>query len=62
MKGTFTLGGDASVAAGPVGRHAEGATDVELKAEIYVITSYSIHYTKLYEPEISMDQTGWPGV
>ncbi len=38
MKGTFTLGGDASVAAGPVGRHAEGATDVELKAEIY---SYS---------------------
>ena len=38
LKSRFTLGGDASVAAGPVGRHLEGATDVELKAEIY---SYS---------------------
>lgn len=36
--GRFTLGADASVAAGPVGRSAEGATDLELKAEIY---SYS---------------------
>lgn len=32
--GKFTLGADASVAAGPVGRHAEAATDIELKAEI----------------------------
>lgn len=33
-KGKFTLGADAAVAAGPVGRRAEGATDVMLKAEI----------------------------
>lgn len=33
-KGKFTLGADAAVAAGPVGRRAEGATDVTLKAEI----------------------------
>jgi lipid-binding SYLF domain-containing protein len=38
MKGKFTLGADAAVAAGPVGRQASAATDVELKAEIY---SYS---------------------
>ena len=30
----FTLGADASVAAGPVGRKAEAATDVEMHAEI----------------------------
>lgn len=34
----FTLGGDAAVAAGPVGRQVSGATDAQLKAEIY---SYS---------------------
>ncbi len=38
MKGKFTLGADAAVAAGPVGRQAEAATDIQLKAEIY---SYS---------------------
>ncbi len=38
VKGKFTLGGDASVAAGPIGRSAQAATDAELKAEIY---SYS---------------------
>ncbi|GFO60597.1 hypothetical protein GMST_29220 [Geomonas silvestris] len=38
LKGKFTLGADASVAAGPVGRSAEGATDVMLKSEIF---SYS---------------------
>lgn len=38
MKGKFTLGADASVAAGPVGRNLEAATDVKLKSEIY---SYS---------------------
>jgi lipid-binding SYLF domain-containing protein len=38
LKGKLTLGADASVAAGPVGRSAEGATDVTLKSEIY---SYS---------------------
>jgi lipid-binding SYLF domain-containing protein len=36
--GKFTLGADAGVAAGPLGRAAEASTDVELKAEIY---SYS---------------------
>lgn len=36
--GKFTLGGDASAAAGPVGRHAEASTDTQLAAEIY---SYS---------------------
>lgn len=37
--GKFTLGADVSVAVGPVGRHAEAATDVTLKASIY---SYSV--------------------
>lgn len=32
--GKFTLGADASVAAGPVGRSAEAATDAQLRAEI----------------------------
>jgi len=35
MNGKYTLGADAGVAAGPVGRRAGAATDVELKAEIY---------------------------
>ncbi len=30
----FKIGADASVAAGPVGRHAEGATDWKMRAEI----------------------------
>jgi cysteinyl-tRNA synthetase len=38
MKGKYTLGAEAGVAAGPVGRRAKAETDVELKAEIY---SYS---------------------
>jgi lipid-binding SYLF domain-containing protein len=33
-EGKFTLGADAGVAAGPLGRSAEASTDVELKAEI----------------------------
>jgi len=37
-KGKFTLGADASIAAGPVGRHAEASTDIKFKSEIY---SYS---------------------
>lgn len=32
--GKFTLGADASVAAGPVGRHAEASTDLFLQSEI----------------------------
>ena len=38
LSGKFTLGADAAVAAGPVGRKAAVATDLQLKAEIY---SYS---------------------
>jgi lipid-binding SYLF domain-containing protein len=34
-KSKITLGGDASVAAGPLGRSGEAATDLHLKAEIY---------------------------
>ncbi len=35
INGKFTLGADASVAAGPVGRNAAAATDGALKAEIW---------------------------
>ena len=38
VNGKFTLGADASVAAGPVGRAAQASTDAQLKASIY---SYS---------------------
>lgn len=38
LKGKFTLGADASVAAGPVGRTASGSTDILLNSAIY---SYS---------------------
>jgi SH3 domain-containing YSC84-like protein 1 len=38
LKGKFTVGVDAAVAVGPVGRNAAAATDTELKAEVY---SYS---------------------
>jgi lipid-binding SYLF domain-containing protein len=33
-RNTFTLGADAAIAAGPIGRQAEAATDFQLKAEI----------------------------
>lgn len=36
--GKLTLGADASIAAGPVGRHTEVATDIEFEAEVF---SYS---------------------
>jgi len=35
LNGTLTLGADAAVAAGPVGRNAAAATDVGLRSEIY---------------------------
>jgi len=38
VHGKFTLGADASAAAGPVGRTAQASTDAQLRAEIY---SYS---------------------
>ncbi len=34
MRGKFTIGADAAVAAGPVGREASAATDAQLRAEI----------------------------
>lgn len=37
-RGSFTLGGDASVTAGPVGRNSSASTDYKMEAEIY---SYS---------------------
>ena len=37
-KGSFTLGGDISVTAGPVGRNSTASTDYKLQAEVY---SYS---------------------
>ena len=37
-KGSFTLGGDISVTAGPVGRSSTASTDYKLEAEVY---SYS---------------------
>jgi lipid-binding SYLF domain-containing protein len=38
LRGKLTLGADASIAAGPIGRQAEAATDAALSSEIY---SYS---------------------
>ena len=38
VNGKFTLGADAAIAAGPIGRTASASTDAQLKAEIY---SYS---------------------
>ncbi len=38
VNGKFTMGADASVAAGPIGRNAQASTDGQLRAEIY---SYS---------------------
>ncbi|MET0094806.1 MAG: lipid-binding SYLF domain-containing protein, partial [Sedimenticola sp.] len=38
VDGKFTLGADAAIAAGPVGRQAAAATDVQLQSEIF---SYS---------------------
>ncbi len=35
IDGKITLGADASVAAGPLGRSTEAATDIKLKSEIY---------------------------
>ena len=38
LKDEFTLGADAAVSAGPIGRHAEAAADIMMQGEIY---SYS---------------------
>lgn len=38
VNGKFTLGADASIAAGPIGRNAQASTDGKMRAEIY---SYS---------------------
>ncbi len=34
LRSKFTLGADASIAAGPIGRNAEAATDIQMRAEI----------------------------
>ena len=34
LSSKFALGADASVAAGPVGRHAEGNTDWKMRAQV----------------------------
>jgi lipid-binding SYLF domain-containing protein len=34
LKSKFTLGADASIAAGPIGRNAEAGTDIRMRAEI----------------------------
>ena len=34
LSSKFQLGADASVAAGPVGRHAEGSTDWKMRAQV----------------------------
>jgi lipid-binding SYLF domain-containing protein len=34
LRSKFTLGADASIAAGPIGRTAEAATDIQMRAEI----------------------------
>lgn len=34
LQSKFTLGADASIAAGPIGRNAEAATDLQMRAEI----------------------------
>src|SRR5436309_6570212 len=34
LSSQFKLGADASVAAGPIGRHAEGATDLDFRAQV----------------------------
>ena len=53
IKGKFTLGADAGVAAGPVGRNVQASTDQNFKAEIY---SYS--RSKGLFAGVSLDGTG----
>jgi lipid-binding SYLF domain-containing protein len=55
LDGEFTLGGDAAVAAGPVGRTGSASTNVDLDAEIYsysrsrgAFAGISIEGAKLY--------------
>jgi lipid-binding SYLF domain-containing protein len=57
--GKLTLGADASVAAGPVGRYTSAATDIQFKAEVY---SYSrsrglFAGVALEGASVSMDRT-----
>ena len=58
LKSKFTLGGDASVAAGPVGREAAAETDAAMKAEILsysrsrgVFAGVSLKGTSLHQDE-----------
>jgi len=63
LSGKFTIGADAAFAAGPVGRQAVAATDVQLKAEIYsysrnrgLSAGVSIDGAKL-QPDMTADAT-----
>ncbi|HHV61701.1 MAG TPA: lipid-binding SYLF domain-containing protein [Firmicutes bacterium] len=64
-EGKITLGGELSVAAGPVGRHAEARTDIELKAAIYsysmskgVFAGASLEGAKI-DPDDSANELYW---
>ena len=61
LDGEFTLGGDAAVAAGPVGRTGSASTSVDLDAEIYsysrsrgAFAGISIEGAKLYVDKDAM--------
>jgi lipid-binding SYLF domain-containing protein len=68
--GKVTLGADASVAAGPVGRQAEAATDASFKAEVYsysrsrgVFAGLALDGTVIsIDDEANADFYGKPGV
>jgi len=68
--GKVTLGADASVAAGPVGRQAEAATDPSFKAEVYsysrsrgVFAGLALDGTVIsIDDEANADFYGKPGV
>jgi lipid-binding SYLF domain-containing protein len=63
LKSKFTLGGDLSVAAGPLGRSAEIGTDLHLRAEIYsyaksrgLFAGMSVEGARLAPHKKSMDR------
>lgn len=63
LKSKFTLGGDLSVAAGPLGRSAEIGTDLRLRAEIYsyaksrgLFAGMSVEGARLAPHQKSMDR------
>jgi lipid-binding SYLF domain-containing protein len=58
--GKFTLGLDASIAAGPVGRHAAAGTDIQLRAEILSYSrSRGLFFGASLEGAALQVQYGW---